>query len=72
MVHVRESNEQRKLYLGLQNVVVNGGVVYLLLDESDCLAGVETFRASLGAVHDCVATVQLEGVIQSCRIAGVK
>jgi hypothetical protein len=45
-------------------------VIYLLLDESDCLAGVETFGASLGAVHDGVATVQLEGVIQSCRVIG--
>jgi len=36
----------------------------LLLDVSDGLAGVQVFWAGLGAVHDGVAAVQLEGVVQ--------
>ena len=40
----------------------------LLLDECDCLARIQAFRAGLRTIHDCVATVQLEGVIKSCDI----
>ena len=36
----------------------------LFLNLSDCFPGVETFRTGLGAVHDRVALVQLEGVVQ--------
>ena len=35
-----------------------------LLELSDGLAGIETLGAGLGAVHDSVAPVQLEGVVQ--------
>jgi hypothetical protein len=37
---------------------------HLLLDFSDRLAGIEAFGASARAVHDCVATVQLEIVVE--------
>ena len=40
----------------------------LLLDKCDCLARIQAFRAGLRTIHDCVATVQLEGVIKSCDI----
>ena len=30
----------------------------------DCLGRIQTFRAGLGAIHDRMATVQLEGIVQ--------
>jgi hypothetical protein len=36
---------------------------YPLLDHGDGLAWVESLGAGLGAVHDGVAAVQLEGVV---------
>ena len=38
---------------------------YLLFNECDCLARIQSFRTSLGAIHDGVATVKFERVIQS-------
>merc|ERR1711924_539979 len=38
---------------------------YGLLDLADGLARVQVFRARFRAVHDRVASVQLEGVVQS-------
>ena len=40
---------------------------HLLFNEGDGLARIETFRTRLRAIHDSVATVQLERVVQGCR-----
>ena len=40
------------------------GVRQLFLDVGNCLAGVEVLRAGLGAVHDGVAAVELEAVVE--------
>jgi len=37
----------------------------LLLNQSDSLSRVETFRAGLGTIHDGVTTVQLKGIVES-------
>ena len=36
----------------------------LFLNVGDCLARIQVFGANLGAIHNCVASVQLEGIIQ--------
>ena len=45
---------------------------YLLLDERDGFAGVESLRAGLGAIHDGVAAVQLEGVVEGWNEGGTR
>ena len=44
--------------------------MYLLLDGTDGLARVKTLGAGLSAVHDGVAAVQLEGVVQLSQALG--
>jgi len=43
---------------------------YLLLDGADGLARVEALRTGLGAVHDGMAAVQLERVVQLGQALG--
>lgn len=43
---------------------------YPLLDGADGLARVEALGAGLGAVHDRVAAVQLEGIVQLRQTLG--
>ena len=45
---------------------------HLLLDERDGLAWVEALRTGLGAIHDGVATIQLEGVVEGWDDGGTR
>ena len=57
----------RKLH---NNIDIFSNRRYLLLDGTDGLARVEALGAGLGAVHDGVAAVQLEGVVQLSQALG--
>src|SRR5947207_5746395 len=44
---------------------------HLRLDRGDCLGGVQALRARLGAVHDGVAAVELERVLERIEALAV-
>src|SRR5258708_34681581 len=61
---MRRRQRQRSLPSSWRLAAINGAMSHHLLDFADGLGRIEVFRACLGAIHDGMAPVQPERILE--------